>query len=310
VWSNGARALLLSADEPDGFRGHQSDAVLADELAAWRYPDAWDQLLMGLRLGSCPQACITTTPRPTPIIRALLKDSATVVTRGSTFDNKANLAAGFLGAIARKYEGTRLGRQELLGEVLDDTPGALWTYQQLDSLRIKTPVPMLRIVVSIDPSVTSNENSDETGIVVVGIGLDGYGYVLRDASGIYTPGEQASVAVAMVREFQADAIVVEVNNGGDFIENTIRTVDRNVRVVKVRATRGKLVRAEPVAALYEQRRVFHVGSFPQLEDQMCQWSPANGGKSPDRMDALVWGFTELLLGESGGEYYLPNEFIA
>jgi phage terminase large subunit-like protein len=310
TWPNGTIATTYSADEPDLLRGPQHHAAWADELASWFYPDAWDQLLFGLRLGKDPRVVISTTPRPTSIIRDLIKDPTTVVTRGRTRDNAANLPDAFLNKIISKYEGTRLGRQELDGEVLDDTPGALWNYAMLDSLRVKEAPQMARIVVALDPAVTANEDSDETGIVAVGLGYDGKGYVLRDATGIYTPNEWAQAAVHIAHDLRADAIVAEVNQGGDMVERIIRTVDQNIRFRSVRATRGKALRAEPVAALYEQGRIHHIGAFAKLEDQMCTWSPLTSSKSPDRLDALVWGITELMLGSNEQEYFIPQGLIA
>lgn len=296
TWPNGARATLFSADEPDRLRGPQHDGAVADELAAWRYPEAWDQLMFGLRLGRDPRVVVATTPRPTPIIRDLLRDPTTVATTGSTYENATNLAAPFLAKILSKYEGTRLGRQELYAEILDDSPGALWKRGALEGLRVTRAPDLSRVVVAVDPAVSSTEDSDETGIVVVGLGAnDGRLYVLDDGSmGRATPHEWASEVVALYRRHRADRVVAEVNQGGDLVEATIRTVDPNIPYSAVRATRGKAVRAEPVAALYEQGRVHHVGLLARLEDQMVTWDPSAGGKSPDRVDALVWAVTELL----------------
>lgn len=291
VWSNGAIATCYSADEPDQLRGPQHDTAWADELASWKYPDAWDQLLFGLRLGNDPRAIITTTPRPTKIIKDLIADKNTAIVRGSTFDNKANLADAFVDTIVSKYEGTRLGRQELFAEILDDNPRALWKRDTIESARVKKAPALKRIVVAIDPAVTSNEDSDETGIVAGGVGMDGEYYVLRDKTCIETPNGWAKAAVALLEELKADRIVAEVNNGGDLVEAVLRSVKKNVPYKSVHASRGKVTRAEPVAALYEQGKVHHVGLFPDLEDQMCEWEP--GQDSPDRMDALVWLITEL-----------------
>jgi len=298
TWPNGAMAALYTADEPERLRGKQHDGALADELAAWRYPEAFDQLMLGLRLGADPRVVITTTPRPTPIIRRLIKDATTVLTRGSTYENRGNLAPAFLDQIVKRYEGTRLGRQELFAEMLDDTPGALWKREQLDALRVSAAPLLRRIVVAIDPAVTATEDSDETGIIVVGIGENGEGYVLEDASGKYSPGDWAKKAVGLYRKHEADLIVAEVNNGGDMVGLTIRTVDPLVPYQAVHASRGKHTRAEPIAALYEQGRVHHVGSFARLEDQMCTWDSQAGEASPDRVDALVWGISVLDVGRS------------
>ncbi|ADU50161.1 hypothetical protein Tmar_0036 [Thermaerobacter marianensis DSM 12885] len=297
TWPNGAIATLYSADEPDLLRGPQHDAAWADELAAWRRPEAWDNLMFGLRLGPDPRVVVTTTPRPVKLIRDLLNDPTCVVTRGSTYENAANLAPAFLEQIISRYEGTRLGRQELYGEVLDDVPGALWQRKRIDELRVREAPELVRVVVAIDPAVTSEEGSDETGIVVAGRGVDGDAYVLADRSCRMSPDGWARRAVKAYYDFDGDRIVGEVNNGGDLVETVIRTVDPKVPYKAVRASRGKAVRAEPVAALYEQGKVHHVGTFDHLEDQLCQITPDGyqGAGSPDRADALVWALTELML---------------
>jgi len=297
TWPNGAIATLYSADEPDLLRGPQHDAAWADELAAWRRPEAWDNLMFGLRLGPDPRVVVTTTPRPVKLIRDLLKDPTTVVTRGSTYENAANLAPAFLEQIISRYEGTRLGRQELYGEVLDDVPGALWQRKRIDELRVSEAPELVRVVVAIDPAVTNEEGSDETGIVVAGRGVDGHAYVLADKSCRMSPDGWARRAVKAFYDHEADRIIGEVNNGGDLVETVIRTVDPKVPYKAVRASRGKSVRAEPVAALYEQGKVHHVGTFDHLEDQLCQITPDGyqGSGSPDRADALVWALTELML---------------
>lgn len=292
-WPNGAIATTYSADEPDRLRGPQHDGAWADEVAAWRYPETWDQLLFGLRLGPDPRAVVTTTPRPVKVIRELLKAPHAVTTRGSSYENRDNLADAFFAQITSRYEGTRLGRQELYAEVLDDVPGALWTRDMLERCRRQKAPEMSRVVVAIDPAVTSGEEADETGIVVAGKGVDGHGYVLADLTCRLSPDGWAARAVEAYRHFEADRIVAEVNNGGDMVESVIRTKDRLVPFTAVRASRGKRVRAEPVAALYEQERVHHVGLFPQLEDQQCTFVPDALDGSPDRVDALVWAFSSL-----------------
>jgi predicted phage terminase large subunit-like protein len=294
TWPNGAIATTYSADVPDQLRGPQHDCAWADELAAWQYPDAWTQLLLGLRLGRDPRVVVTTTPRPTPIIRKLLSAHTTHVTRGRTLDNAANLAPQFLDAIVRQYEGTRLGRQELDGEVLDDNPGAMWKRDAIDAARVRVEPTLRRVVVGVDPAVTSNASSDETGIVVAGIGHDGRFYVVADYSGRYSPDQWASRAVEAYRTHKADRIVAERNQGGDLVERNLRTVDRSLPVTTVHAKRAKALRAEPVSSLYEQARVSHVGALAALEDQMTAWDPAGDDESPDRVDALVYAMTELM----------------
>jgi phage terminase large subunit-like protein len=292
TWPSGAIATTYSADEPERLRGPQHDGAWCDELAAWRYPEAWDMLMFGLRLGANPQCAITTTPKPRQLVRRILEDKGAVVIRGSTYENRENLAPAFFSQIVKVYEGTTLGRQELYGEVLADIPGALW---QREAIVRGDPGPLQRIVVAIDPAVTSNEDSDETGIIVAGK-LDDRFYVLDDLSGRYTPDGWARKAVGAYRAWKADRIIGEVNNGGDMIEATLRQIDANVSYKSVRASRGKAVRAEPIAALYEQGRAIHVGAFNELEDQMCSWT-SDADWSPDRLDAMVWAATELMLGE-------------
>ena len=302
-WPNGAKAWLYNATEPDQLRGPQHDGAWCDELAKWDYAqETWDQLQFGLRLGDFPKAIVTTTPRPIPLIRKMVKDDVVRVTSGSTMDNADNMAASFMREIQDKYAGTRLGRQELNGEILEDIPGALWTRESIDDHRIKqAPEDLERVIVSVDPATSNNEGSDETGLVVVGLARDGdgygRGYVLEDASLKGSPEEWASKAVSLYRKWSADKIVAEKNQGGDMVMAVIRAQDRSVPVKLVHASRGKVVRAEPISTLYEQGRVHHVGIFDKLEDQMCLFSvdnirtPAFG--SPDRVDALVWGLTEL-----------------
>jgi phage terminase large subunit-like protein len=296
TWPSGAIATLYSADEPDRLRGPQHDLAWADELAAWRYADTWDQLQFGLRLGTDPRVIVTTTPRPTPIVKALLESRSTHVTRGSTYENRANLPPAFFEQIIAKYEGTRLGRQEILAEILDDNPGALFQQKDIERARVRVHPTLLRTVIAIDPAVSTGEESDETGILVVALGFDLQVYVLADLSGKYTPNEWARVAIAAYDNYSANCLVAEVNQGGDLVVANLRTVDPLARVKAVHASRGKRTRAEPIAALYEQGRVHHVGVLAKLEDQMVAWDPsAPGMSSPDRMDALVWGVTELVL---------------
>ena len=305
VWPNGAKSLIFTADEPERLRGKQHMKLWADEVAAWRYPEAWDQAKFGLRLGDNPQAVLTTTPRPNRLIKELIADEGTHVTTGSTYENKGNLAGSFLHAIVKKYEGTRLGRQELNAEILSDNPGALWKRDRIDELRIAEAPELKQVVVAIDPAASNNPDSDETGIVVVGTDADGDGYVLADLSMRGTPEEWSRVAVRAYRDFNADRILAEANNGGQMVESVIRMADRGASYKAVHASRGKVTRAEPVSALYEQGRCRHVGSFPVLEDQMCEYDPKTSRFSPDRMDALVWGFTELMIDGPGEASFEP-----
>jgi predicted phage terminase large subunit-like protein len=301
VWPNGAEAHIFSGDRYDSLRGPQFDGAWVDELAKFRYPqEAWDQLSFALRLGDKPQVIITTTPRPIDLIQEMINDPNVVVTRGSTFDNSANLSPTFLSNNKKRYDGTRLGAQELYGEMLNQTDGALWTHEQLDRLHLKAPPQMQRIVVAIDPATTNHSGSDETGIVAVGLGHDGRCYVLEDLSGKMPPGEWARQAVACFHRWKADRIVAEINKGGDLVERIIRSIDTTISFKAVRATRGKFTRAEPVAALYEQGMVSHVDrGLETLENQMCTYVAGISSKSPDRLDALVWAVTELVLEKQG-----------
>ncbi len=292
---NGTRILGYSAEKPDRLRGPNFHRAWCDELASWRYTDAWDMLMFALRLGVNPQVVVTTTPRPTKLIKDLIKSSATQLTRGSTFENSANLAPSTLAYLTDKYANTRLGRQELHAEVLSDNPGALWTRSNIEEFRVHELPGFQRIVVAIDPAVTSKDTSDETGIIACGLGKkDKHGYVIHDVSMQGTPQEWATAAVRLYHNLRADVIVAETNNGGDMIETIIRTIDPNIPYKGVHASRGKIIRAEPISALYEQGKVHHLGLFAELEDQLCEWSPLSDAGSPDRLDALVWALTELM----------------
>jgi predicted phage terminase large subunit-like protein len=302
---------MLSADNPDRIRGYNLSGVWADEMGAWRYESSWyDGLIPALRIGEYPRAFITTTPRSTKLMRDLAgrTDGSVVMLRGSTWDNRDNLSAAQL-AEYEKWRGTTRGRQELEGELLEDMPGANWRRPWIDQYRINpsfdkvtgkiTNLPELhRIVIGIDPSGTADDGSDECGIVAAGIARDGHMYVLDDASLVASPDGWANRAVRLYREHDADRIVAEKNFGGDMVEATLRHVDANLPIRMVTASRGKSVRAEPIAALYEQGRVHHVGAFVDLEDQMTQWEESSKD-SPDRMDALVWALTELAKGDAG-----------
>ena len=297
---NGSIIQTFSADTPDSLRGPQFHYAWCDELAAWQYEDTWNQLQFGLRLGDHPQTIITTTPRPTKLIKDLIKRESTVITRGSTFDNAENLSQNALVEMQARYAGTRLGQQELYGMVLDDNPGALWTRATIDNARINPDQipPMVRVVVGIDPAVTSGEDSDFTGIITAGVSADGHYYILSDDTIKASPDAWARKAVSSFELHKADRIIAETNNGGDLVVHLLRQVNPNIPVKKVTATRGKAVRAEPIASLYEQGRVHHTQYFSELEDQMCEWEPGVSKESPDRMDALVWALTELSEGSN------------
>lgn len=304
VWPNGAIATTYSADKPDMLRGPQHDGAWVDELAAWRYPEAWDMLMLGLRLGIDPRCVVTTTPRPTKIIRELVAAVTTVVTGGSTYNNIANLAPAFIEQIIRKYEGTRIGQQELWAKLLEDNPGALWSRDLLEQHRVVKFPELVRVVVALDPAATSGEEADEAGVIVAGRGIDDHMYVLEDLSLRASPLGWGRAAVTAYYKNKADRILAEVNNGGEMVELTIRTVDPDVAYKSIHASRGKQTRAEPIAALYEQGRCHHVGMFAELEDEMCQWVP--GEDSPNRMDALVWAGTELMLGDNNAAEILKH----
>jgi phage terminase large subunit-like protein len=299
VWPNGAVATLYGADHFDRLRGPQFDAVWMDELAKFRYPEeAWNQAMLSLRLGTDPRCIVTTTPRPIPLIEKLLARSDVAVTKGTTFENQPNLAPAFLDDIVKQFEGTRLGAQELYAELLTEQPGALWRrelirYQEPSYDEEGRPI-LTRIVIAIDPATTHHDESDETGIVVAGLGSNACVYVLDDLSGRFSPGDWGQRVCDAYRRFDADRVVAETNKGGDLVERLLRSIDPTIPYKAVRATRGKFTRAEPVAALYEQGRVFHARPFPLLETQMCSYVPGTS-KSPDRLDALVWAVTDMLL---------------
>ena len=305
VWPNGAVAYVFSAEDPDGLRGYQFDAAWSDELCKWRYPEeTWSNLQLALRLGKRPRQVATTTPRPMALLKRLMKAETTALSRASSYVNAANLSETFFSEIAAAYEGTALGRQELMGELIDDVAGALWNWAMIEAARISHYPPLSRIVVAVDPPATSGPDADECGIIVAGAGQVGpedvserVAYVLADRSAAgLSPRQWAERAVAAFHDFEADRIVVEVNQGGEMVKAVIAQVDAAVPVKGVYATRGKRLRAEPVAALYEQGRVRHAGAFPALEDQMTAYvGPAKGGKSPDRLDALVWALSDLML---------------
>lgn len=299
MWPNGAVAHMFSAEEVDSLRGPQFDLAWCDELAKWRAPEAaWDMLQFALRLGACPQAVVTTTPRPIALLKQMLDDPATVVTRAETRLNSANLAPGFIAEVERRYQGTALWRQEFLGEIVDCDEGTLWRRDWIELQRQQSAPAMQRVVVAVDPPVTSTSASDACGIIVAGIGEDRRAYVIDDRSVQgRAPQVWARAVVAAFEDHDADRVVAEVNQGGDLIATVLRTIDANLPITNVRATRGKWLRAEPIASLYAEGRVVHVGTFETLEEQMTRFSASGdvSGGSPDRVDALVWALTDLML---------------
>lgn len=316
TFPNGVFATIYSGDEPDQLRGPQHGSAWIDELAKFKYPgDTWDNLVMGLRLGDKPQAVVTTTPRPIPIIKSLVADTSTHVTTGSTYENIGNLAPTFIKEVVKRYEGTRLGQQELYGAILGDTPGALWTRDTLEATRVKKAPDLVRVVVAVDPGATSGESANNTGIIAAGKDEAGHGYILADATCKEKPAKWGEKVVRLFDSLNADTVVAETNNGGEMVEHVVKTaaadLHRNgerssphIPFRAVHASRGKYTRAEPISALYEQKRVHHVGMFTELEDELTGWVP--GETSPDRLDAAVWGLTHLMLGGSGGVTILPN----
>lgn len=322
TWPNGAIATLFSAEDYDSLRGPQFDGAWCDELCKWRYAqEAWDNLQFGLRLGDHPKQIVTTTPKPLRLLKDIILRSDTAITKGSTMENLVNLAPPFRKAVVDKYAGTRIGRQELEAEILDDVPGALWSRVMIDETRIRpvdsvTPVVLphfQRIIISVDPAKEISESANETGIMVVGKDGNGHGYVLEDLSIAGTPEEWGRIAVRAFDDWDADMIVYEANQGGEMVAAVLRGAAKSLKddglrtadfvpLKDVHATRGKYVRAEPVSQLYEQKKIHHVGTFPELEDQLVEYTPDQSmGYSPDRMDALVWGFTELLVGTVSNE---------
>ena len=305
TWANGAKVEFYSAEEPERLRGPQFSAAWCDELAAWNKDiDTWDMLQFCLRLGKHPKVCVTTTPKSTTLVRKLIKDPSTHVTTGSTFDNAANLADTYLKAVKDQYEGTRLGRQELYAEVLTENEGALWTADMIDACQVsRDDVPeLVRKVVAVDPAVSSNVESDSTGMVVAGIDINGKAYVLGDYTLKASPETWANKAVELYHEFECSRIVYESNQGKDLIPSLFKTVDPNLPLRGVHASNAKIARAEPVSALYEQGKVYHVrnpedadASLTELETQMTTYEPLGKHKSPDRYDALVWALTDLML---------------
>ena len=314
LWPNGAVARVFSASDPESLRGPQFDCAWSDELAKWTKPqEAWDMLQFGLRLGDRPRQVVTTTPRANMTLKEIIEDAATVVTSAPTDANRMHLARSFLQTVARKYAGTSMGRQELDGEMLMDAEGALWTWATLDAARRPWSVEPDRIVVAVDPPVTSGTSSDECGIIVAGAARQGppqdwSALVIEDASvqGA-SPQVWAERAVAAFHRHKADRLVAEVNQGGEMVATIVKSIDPMIPFRAVRATRSKVVRAEPVAALYEQGRVSHGGSFPELEAQMAAMTGRGyaGKGSPDRVDALVWAITDLMI-DAAAKYSRPG----
>jgi phage terminase large subunit-like protein len=316
TWPNGMIATVFSGDEPDQLRGPQHGSAWVDELAKFQYPvESFDNLVLGLRLGDQPQGVVTTTPRPIPIIKTLSADETTSVTVGSTFENIANLSPIFIREVLKRYQGTRLGEQELYGKIMTDTPGALWTRDVLEATRVKKAPDLVRIVVSVDPGASTGEGANHTGIVAAGIDAARHGYVLADASCKKKPAGWGESVVRLYDSLNADCVVAEVNQGGDMVGHVVQSAAKDlhsrgerrtpeIAFKAVRATKGKYTRAEPISALYEQKRVHHVGLLPELEDEQCTWVP--GEDSPDRLDAVVWGLSELMLGAKGDSMVIEN----
>ncbi len=299
LWDSGAVAQAFSAEDPESLRGPQFHAAWCDELAKWRYArETWDMLQFGLRLGDWPRQLVTTTPRPTPILKELLAHPKTAVTRAVTRENAANLAPSFLESVIAQYAGTRLGRQELDGEIIEERRDALWTRDMMEAARAAAAPTLLRIVVAVDPPATSGKRADNCGIVAAGEDAAGLVYVLDDQTlAAARPAQWARAAIALYHRLSADALVAEVNQGGEMVRAVLNEADPTAPVTMVRATRGKYLRAAPVAQLYEQGRVRHVGAFPALEDEMCDFGldGLSSGRSPDRLDALVWAVSALAL---------------
>jgi phage terminase large subunit-like protein len=292
---NGSMAFLYSAEEPDSTRGLQHHFAVADELAAWRRAaEAWSNLMMGLRLGAHPRVVVTTTPRPLELLRELRKRPSTVVTRGATFDNAANLPRSFLEEMQGQFGGSSLGQQELLGELLDQAPGALWQRSWLDKHRVPKAPALIRIAVGVDPSASDGEEHDEAGIVVVGLGDNGHCYVLEDASILASPDQWARRVARAYQDNDADFVVEETVRGGAMASSVIKLVDPKIPIRTRGGNRGKRSRAEPIAALYEMGKVHHVGTFRELEDELCSFT-ASSPKSPNRLDSLVYAVASLAL---------------
>jgi phage terminase large subunit-like protein len=317
TWPNGSTALGFGAERPSRLRGPQFHWTWSDEIAQWRYEESWHNMQFGLRLpweDMQPQCCATTTPRPIPLLRDLLKRQSTAVVKGTTYENRANLADEFFTELLSTYEGTRRGDQELRAIMLDDTPGALWNRALFDwsGFRVLEPPSLRKIVIAVDPATTTKKKSNETGIMVQGVfghGKDSTGYVLEDLTGKYTPSEWGEIVVKAYRTYAANKVIAEVNQGGDMVVSNIKSLDPGVYVESVHAWRGKQASHEPIAGLYEKHRIRHVGQFAELEDQMATWSPESGEESPDRVDALSLGFEDLMLGAAAGVTPLVGRLV-
>jgi phage terminase large subunit-like protein len=308
TWRNGVQAMTFAAEEPERLRGPQFGAAWCDELAAWRNAQAtFNNLQFGLRLGKRPRQAITTTPRPLKLLKDLIARAGrdVIVTRATTYANRANLADSFFTQIISRYENTRLGRQELNAELLEDSEGALWSRDLIEACRIDRAAlpPMKRIVVAIDPSVTTGAEAGECGLVVAALSTAGEGLIVEDASAKMSPVDWARRAVALYRQWGADRVVAESNQGGELVASTLRTVDQNVSLKLVHASRGKIARAEPVSSLFEQKRAHFAGNFPELEDELCTFT-AGSNASPNRLDAMVWGLTELMLSSNSADVWI------
>jgi predicted phage terminase large subunit-like protein len=299
IWPNKVETHIYYGSEPSKGRGPQSDFLWFDEIAKYQFPEeTFDNLMLGLRLGPNPLCIVTSTPRPTRFLMDLEKRTdkqgraCTVVTRGRTQDNYKNLSPVFISTIISKYECTRLGRQELDGEFLSDNPEALWKRSDIDKSRVREIPQLTYVVIGIDPSATSKAGSDDTGIIAAGRSQDGHFYILGDYTCHLTPQGWGEAAITADHKHKANLIIGETNNGGEMVEHTIRTIDQNIPFHAVHASRGKAIRAEPVSSLYEQGKAHHFRSFPELEDQLCEWVP--GSDSPDRLNALVWSISHLM----------------
>jgi len=301
TWANGTIATVYSGANPEQIRGPEFDLAWVDELCSFKYPEkTWDNLQLATRLGDNPRTIITTTPKNIPVLKKIMQEVGTYITRGSTYDNRANLPEKFFRDIVARYEGTRLGEQELYANILEDVEGALWSRDLIEKNRVDEDdlVELKRVVVAIDPAVTANEKSDETGIVVAGLGVDNIAYVLADKTCKVSPKKWAEISINAYYNYESDRIIGEANNGGDLIEELIYGVDNKVSYKSVHASRGKITRAEPISALYERGLVKHVGNFAKLEDELCTYVPTTSTKSPNRLDAVVWALTELMLNKN------------